>query len=222
MREKPIIFSTEMVRAILDGRKSQTRRVIKPQPEYKVPEWMTGSQNKGWVYKDTCLYCEETKTRLPIADCAPYTIGDVLWVRETWAAADTGHERPEYIYKAWPEFIGLNEFAWTWKPSIHMPREAARLFLRVKGVRAERAQDITEGDTIAEGMPNDRAREQFMGLWNGLNYKRGYGWDVNPWVWAIEFERIDIARHRFNEMIDSAISFGEQIARYKNNGGDKC
>lgn len=130
-----------------------------------------------------------------------YQPGDILWVRETFyhAYATTTVNGLEYVlentyyYKADYPSDKLNP---PWKPSIFMPREAARIFLRVTNVRVERLSEITEEDAIAEGirigiggMPYFSCREAFAALWNSLNAKRGYGWDSNPWVWVISFER---------------------------------
>jgi len=203
--ERPIIFSAEMVSAILASRKTQTRRVITPQPV------MDGSGM--WQWKD-CQWMDGGHgfPRSGIWDYAPYKPDDVLWVRETWAMIsdwtdvdpDTGI--PDgYIYKAgW----GDGEHP-KWRPSIHMPRAAERIFLRVTDVRVERLQDITINDAKAEGdgfMWNPKTAKiicehvktknafiaHYAGLWDSLNAKRGYGWDTNPWVWVYEFERADI------------------------------
>lgn len=174
--EKPILFSTEMVRAILDGRKTQTRRVVKPSVFEKGTNWFWNPN------ENICL--------------AQYRKGDVLWVRETWAKDDT------YYYKA---DGSCGDRCGKWKPSIHMPKEAARIWLEVTDVRVERLQEITEEAARAEGITRvedgkwesefrlgwfDRPIKAFRALWDSLNAKRGYGWETNPWVWVIEFERI--------------------------------
>lgn len=177
--EKPILFSTEMVRAILEGRKSQTRRVIKPQPDGEIkaniPYEFYGTKTER-IFTDTKAYL------------APCSVGDILWVRETWAKDDT------YYYKA---DGSCGSRCGKWKPSIHMPKEAARIWLEVTDVRVERLQEITEEDARAEGALPTReergyncCRDEFITLWDSINSKRGYGWDTNPWVWVIEFERI--------------------------------
>ena len=201
---KPIIFSTEMVRAILDGRKTQTRRVIKPQPPEGVsvvygPEYCRGRSGieiygihgEGWERK------------------CPYRPHQILWVRETWQHNPCRGSGWPYDYKATPEHNNYEHD--TWRPSIHMPREAARIFLLVKAVRAERLQGIAEADATAEGAETDQyleflewatsvapggsrietVRDNFMHIWNRLNARRGYGWDTNPWVWVVEFERTE-------------------------------
>lgn len=141
---KPIIFNTEMVRALLDGRKTVTRRVIKPQPEGKpVPMTKSGCWPGYFAIQGT------DKVVRP-----PFLPGDVLWVRETWAHPSekeilAGAEQNKYLYRA---DTPAQPCAWDrWRPSIHMPREATRIFLRVTDVRVERLQDITEDDVCAEG-----------------------------------------------------------------------
>lgn len=174
--EKPILFSTDMVRAILDGKKTQTRRVIKPAPF-------------DFTYEDGM------PARKP-----PYQPGDILYVRETWAAMHTtpgGHFRPHpvYYYKADdPDIrpIGWDRDAGKWRPSIHMPKAAARIFLKVKDVRVERVQDITEEAARAEGCPSEYSlnpRGWFRGIWNRVS-NDNTNWNANPWVWVYEFERI--------------------------------
>jgi hypothetical protein len=199
--EKPILFSTEMVRAILEGRKTQTRRIVKPQPPSFAGLKMYGE-------KPSCFYCWEgnmTEVKMP------YQPGDVLYVRETWCfwphydceSENCGKscivhkdELGCFLYRATTNPIIDSEFVW--KPSIHMPREAARLFLQVKAVRVERLQEITEGDAEQEGcyciyeasIPYQRLIGQsFEAIWDSIYAKRGHGWDANPWVFVIEFER---------------------------------
>jgi len=192
--EKPIIFSTPMVKAILEGRKTQTRRVIKING-YAItsPEESLELCEEGAIYYSINSMSGYYKP--------PYQVGDILWVRET-CYYETFYREPgegTWVYKAdnpdYPTIPGK------WTPSIYMPREAARIFLRVKNVRVERLQDITEEDAIAEGVllnygaSDERFcrfqsyRDAFKALWDDLNKKRGYGWDINLWVWVIEFEK---------------------------------
>ncbi len=224
---KPIIFSTEMVRAILDDRKTQTRRVIRPQPD--------GVTVDGIAYKHvTREFVDKINGKLlrlthdrngdPFAERIKprYRPGDTLYVREAWL-----EENGRYFYRAdyedglvdpcetlsggypsecryYPECVGCQRTAWRppWKPSIHMPREAARLFLLVKNVRVERLQDITHVDAQCEGVEmasDDELQEYgyragFKQLWDSLNAKRGYSWESNPWVEVIEFERTEVAK----------------------------
>lgn len=204
---RPILFNTDMVQAILEGRKSVTRRVVKPAPagDGTKPEELTITRPGYWnSFGDDNVYCQP---------CKP---GDLLYVRETWNRVKFGREGEwHYEYRAScenPAYFSNGSFA-EWRPSIHMPREAARIFLRVTDVRVERLQDITEGQARAEGaMPfclsvdsedtpdSERtwheagpALQDFIRIWDSTinpsdRYK--YGWDANPWVWVIEFERI--------------------------------
>lgn len=190
MAIKPILFNTDMVRAILDGRKSCTRRIVKGFIPNDAVWGYTAFTPKG------CISCRGT-----FADGygekffkLPYQPGDILYVRETFiqAAAHT------FWYKAnfelWmPE--GLR-----WKPSIHMPKEAARIWLKVTELRVEQLQEITEVQAQAEGCNSGlltgacTARGQFEDLWNSTIKKSDldyYGWSANPWVWVIEFERCE-------------------------------
>lgn len=180
---KPILFNTEMVRAILEGRKTVTRRVVKPQPEGR-PVPMT--KDSCWP---GCFAIQGTEKVVR----PPYQPGDILWVRETWSPVNVRPKR--YIYKAdvarrIGEGVGL---PLCWHPSIHMPKEAARIFLRVTGVRVERLQKITYDEAIREGADRGRALNNFEWIWNHTIKPAdlsAYGWDANPWVWVFDFERI--------------------------------
>jgi hypothetical protein len=182
MRELPILFSGAMVRALLDGSKTQTRRVVKGfaldllQPDNFTPEFVALPENGN----------------------SPYGfVGDHLYVRETWAqpaALDPGptvyrSDYPACVPAGFENIPPADEV--TWKPSIHMPRSLSRITLEVTGVRVERLQDIGEADAWAEGCPEDAtwALDWYRSLWDNLNAARGYGWDVNPWVWVVEFAR---------------------------------
>ena len=182
---KPILFNTDMVRAILEGRKTVTRRVVKFKPGQN-PQWT------GYIPDGQVLY---GSNNIP-ASKSPYHPGDILYVRETWARSMAG----TYLYKATDTPIILDR----WRPSIHMPKEAARLFLRVTDVRVERLQDITSGQIDAEGckewaysaktgelLPSGPSFFQIK--WDRTIKPSDlplYGWDANPWVWVIEFERV--------------------------------
>lgn len=185
-KEKPILFNTEMVQAILEGRKTQTRRIVKPHRKALIENmWLDKEDGDAViVYNDNYHIGEKGYIK------QPYSVGDILWVRETWQKIDK-----EYFYKANndPEDWGVS-----WKPSIHMPREAARIFLRVTNVRVERLQDITDKDVLKEGTNvivsgYDRNDYEFcfMNLWDSTCTKEEYRWSYNPWVWVIEFERIE-------------------------------
>lgn len=189
MRERPILFSGPMVRALLAGTKTQTRRAIKPQPY--VDEMGNACWN-GWNYgQDTSgrplfktLASPIPLSRMKRVLCPYGQPGDRLWVREAWAALTTG-----FAYRADP--IWNSPPAARWIPSIHMPRAASRITLEVTEVRVERLQDISEADAVAEGAFTDPAcpaYDAYRSLWESIN---GPGsWDANPWVWVVEFQRV--------------------------------
>ena len=206
----PILFNTEMVLAILDGRKTVTRRLIKAPVLSKVepPKKVTlknGVANFEW---------NTPKTAGGFEIKMPYQPGDILYIRETWQYIGFAGENNGYVYKA-SENGKLWEAEtenWTWHPSIHMPKEAARIWLKVKDVRVERLQDMSDDDCEKEGLENfcnkcsalfsncdtclndGGIKEDFKELWNSTIKKSDidrYGWDANPWVWVIEFERCE-------------------------------
>lgn len=229
MRERPILFNTEMVKAILDGRKTCTRRLVKFLPG-KNPQWT------GYIKDGLMLYNGKNE---PCIRKAPYQPGDILYVRETWQKAGLVDDfdrvidgTEKYYYAAGPEApcfdfwvdpeTGEHKDRMPWKPSIHMPKEAARIWLKVTYVRLERLQEITEDQTEEEGFlftPPclhltgetycdldgpctskvkycDMGAGELFGkvLWNSTIKKSDidlYGWDANPYVWAIEFERCE-------------------------------
>jgi hypothetical protein len=195
MKEKPIIFSTPMVQALLNTKpgswpaepldpskpfKRMTRRPVKPQPKYPICK-----KNGRWhEYSEQPAADRICNSPWGHGYLCPYTAGQVLWVRETFTKDPNG----EYIYRADPMFddCGKDDISWTWTSPLFLPREAARLFLEVKDVRLERLAQITGEEVIAEGT-NDFFC--FRYLWDTINAKRGYGWYENPWVWVIEFMR---------------------------------
>lgn len=197
VKRGPILFSGPLVCAILERRKTQTRRVIKP-------EW----------YR--CLDLENPKdVAKALGRCRYGEPGDHLYVRETWAPADlweSGYEREKpqsirfradgkaYTYGPNGEFHELDTYAWSqpdkWRPSIFMPKWASRIELLLKGIRVQRLQDISWQDAIAEGIEPvlcaaENPVDAFAGLWDSINAKRGYPWHTNPWVWALDFERCE-------------------------------
>ena len=195
---KPMLMNTEMVKAISAGRKSVTRQLIKPQP-YNV--LYNGILQQGEI-EDGEVLLTLNKDNITEMLIPPYQAGDVLYVRETWCKGSLNGGAEQYFYRA-----DDNDFHCQWRPSIYMPKEVARIFLRVTGVRVERLQDITLDDAIAEGcqgkfigcgecagagweiLPED----EFADVWNSTIKESDldkYGWDANPWVWVIEFERI--------------------------------
>ena len=207
MSVKPILFNTEMVRAILDGRKTCTRRVIKQNVE-------------DILNSPFHMEHPEVEDRQIIGKLCqpPYQTGDVLYIRETWYYESHMEDRTEgepdfpsgrysnrHVYKAdcpaYPVNIGVGEHGW--KPSIHMPKEAARIWLRVTDVRVERLQEITDEGAEKEGYEESVDAEtkfrtsatlNFLEAWDSTIKKFDldrYGWVANPWVWVIEFERCE-------------------------------
>lgn len=200
-RELPILFNTEMVRAILDGRKSCTRRIIKPQPQSRLCYTFAGGNCGTWGYPSkTAHESWGDEYRLPdgITDeelqrrwKPPYRADDILYVRETWSPVFVRPRR--YLYKV--ECKEAENLPIKWHPSIHMPKEAARIWLKVTDVRVERLQDMTDDDAEAEGCFDYTSTALgFPDVWDSTIKKSDldrYGWDANPWVWVIEFERCD-------------------------------
>ena len=191
---KPIPFNTDMVRAILEGRKTVTRRdPFQTSPDYDVL--------KG-LYRDSknrlCAVFQCRKDPTTEATYARYDRGDILWVRETWSPVNVRPRR--YIYKAdvdrrIGEGVGL---PLCWHPSIHMPKEAARIFLRVTDVRVERLQDMSVDDVFKEGVFVKSTFEHIWDRWRLIwddtikpKDRPTYGWEANPWVWVIEFEQCE-------------------------------
>lgn len=205
MKIKPILFNTEMVRAILDGRKACTRRLAKFLPGEN-PQWT------GYIRDGLMLYNGKNE---PCIRKAPYQPGDTLYVRETWNRAPNGY----YYYEDWQrdDIADITK----WHSSIHMPKEAARIWLKVTDVRVERLQEMKPVDVIKEGAyPDcwdclntygesgsqccygteeqcsqcDEVMMEWEKLWTSTIKKSDldcYGWDANPWVWVIEFERCE-------------------------------
>ena len=221
---KPILFNTEMVRAILEGRKTVTRRVVKPNQligiapdnvRNKTPDGFI--KNKPFLFKP---YCDMSDKELVSSIYkSPYDVGDVLYVRETWCKLsklddfeEIIEDTEKYYYRAdgsnptpYNYFIidGERRDYPKWKPSIHMPKAAARIFLKVTGVRVERLRDITNPED--EGLridctiydPEEKYYKKFVDfaeLWDSTikpNQLKYYSWEANPYVWVIEFERVD-------------------------------
>jgi hypothetical protein len=205
MAIKPILFNTEMVRAILDGRKTCTRRMVRFLPGEN-PQWT------GYIRDGLMLYNGKNE---PCIRKAPYQPGDTLYVRETWKKAPNGY----YYYEDWQrgDIADLTK----WKPSIHMPKEAARIWIKIMNVRVERLQEMKPVDVIKEGAYSDcwdclntygesgsqccygteeqcsqcdEVMMEWEKLWTSTIKKSNlnrYGWDANPWVWVIEFERCE-------------------------------
>ena len=193
---KPILFNTEMVRAILDGRKTCTRRICKDANECTVPDMDFYNADRRTYAVHNFVDKEHTEQLSTAERTCPICTGDILYVRETWKEAPNGY----YYYEDWQR----NDIAdiTKWKPSIHMPKEAARIWLKVMNVRVERLQDITSEQIGREGVEveyphvlnGEEKRYAFSTLWNNTIKKSDidrYGWDANPWVWVIEFERCE-------------------------------
>lgn len=202
MAIKPILFNTEMVRAILDGKKTCTRRIVKGAIPDDAMWGYTMFTPKGCI---SCrgVYADEYGEKF---FRLPYQQGDILYVRETWCKGFWMNEKERYYYKA-----DDNDFHCVWHPSIHMPKEAARIWLKVKDVRVERLRECGEGwciDIEKEGIAtpqdailyisddafHDALRMEFQKTWYGTIKKSDierYGWNANPWVWVIEFERCE-------------------------------
>lgn len=224
-RIKPILFNTEMVRAILAGRKTVTRRLPSKRIEDK---WYEYDEYVSAVMPHD-VPCVRYNEKAFYEQYPPYQIGDILYVRETWAKIPSASSNGgfAYKYKASKEGDYWNKVkGFTWHPSIHMPKEAARIWLKVTDVRVERLQDMTEDDVCYEGAENliyscehidysvvppepcfntcnackdciiDHSYQELFGrqIWDSTIKKNDldrYGWDANPWVWVIEFERIE-------------------------------
>lgn len=209
----PILFTAEMVRAILDNRKNQTRRVISPQPiippDFAPPYISDGCLScikrspdfQGWFWVGDQ---QGKKIR------CPYAVGDLLWVREAWAMDQVFDDKPGSAgnklctrwFRADDTCAGptnCNDTRGRWRSSRFMPRWASRITLRIKDVRVERVQEISETDAEAEGVIGIDSvlgivipyRADFRAIWERINGARGFGWSVNPYVWVIEFEVVN-------------------------------
>lgn len=221
MKQIPILFSTPMVQAILDGRKTQTRRTIKPQPELRqFIGNVTGNKIEGWQIPGTDKFWQpDDAPDCSLLNCPYGKPGDVLWVRETWSSLNTDNGI-EYGFKSTASnatLEAMEDYKLKWKPSIHMPKAACRLYLQITDIRVERLQDISEDDAKAEGIqPLLQSRMQvaidgrlyrnylnnpelfnhglrpvdsFKSLWQTINGPES--WDRNDWIWVISFKRID-------------------------------
>lgn len=208
-KPKQILFNTEMIRAVMDGRKTQTRRPIdntfadKKLIEISYDLGYPASHGYAWAGFD---YCDDGD---PIYCKGQYVPGDILYIRETFCKYEPRHiiDEVKYTYKAdstpsseecRKDYIEAG-YPYQWKRSIHMPKEAARIFLKVTDVRVERLQDITEENAIKESAkaygPNNcsgtSARIAFAEIWDRDKIKNQYEWRTNPWVWVVEFEVIE-------------------------------
>lgn len=232
MRELPIPFSTPMVRAILDGNKTMTRRIVKPQPPDEA-KTLCGPKTyepiaidkDGEMYPGSPIYGAYDENGEWGTKC-PYQPGDHLYVRETWRCVkydnmdgdlNYGVEfkdgtRKYFKFDDSERYHQFGKYALKkgWQPSIYLPKEAARIWLEVTNVRVERLQEISQKDIEFEGIWHysqeyreeiciwrdcaeairNRRTKYFKKLWDGINLKRGYGWDTNPWVWVVSFKKV--------------------------------
>ena len=209
MKEHPILFSTEMVQAILEGRKTQTRRVVKPQPSKATVCFKKSMSPIHWQSRlpvDLRALFPNSNPMTILGDIhkCPYgQVGDRLWVRETfkhfankwdgteWKSCITYKAGNLTVYDSWDKNEPPREKWWNkstildhWQPSIFMPRWASRITLEITGIRVERLQDITKEDSLAEGV-----FDSYSALWDSINGKK-HSWESNPWVWVIEFKKI--------------------------------
>ncbi len=197
MKERPILFSGPMVRAILVGNKTQTRRVIKPQPvRFTNPNWPTHGWREvphmgGW---EVTWHQDSLTPTQAIGEYCPYgKPGDHLWVRETWTALHPGTDDAMREVNPQPPICSLAYAAdersinGNCRPSIFMTRQHSRITLEVIAIRVQRLQELSQADSRAEGFDS---LDGFALLWDRINEKRGYGWHANPWVWAVEFRAV--------------------------------
>lgn len=213
--ERPIIFTSDSVRAILEGRKTQTRRVMKPQPDgftQGIP-WVKDSVEiiNEEFEREIKTHTKDGKLFVKKIKCSYGQPGDTLWVREKWLKYDDNTA----IY-----FDDVDETEWRWLSPMFMPRWASRITLEVVSISAERVQDISQADAKAEGAdpwflagdgkkdiqngvqfsiehcPEEKRdyRTGYRHLWDSINAKRGYPWESNPWVWVVEFKKLDTTK----------------------------
>jgi len=208
--EKPILFREEMIRPILAGLKWQTRRIMNPQPhlESGTMRSIIGKEETTayWHWKDEWWWSDPQPSL--IEKCPYGRVGDTLWVRETWRThAKYNDLAPRNLpedapiqYKANLSLTGSVGVNAKWRPSIFMPRWASRITLQVVEVKVERLQDISLDGILDEGCPIEHrpencnrmghaAREWFLYLWDSINAERGYGWNMDPWVWVVKFSQ---------------------------------
>jgi len=219
-KTKPMIFNGEMVRAILEERKTQTRRVIKPQIDWlmkypksvNVEKWVNHQNNTWWGMPNHIEDSDPSPAHFCIVKCPYGRPGDQLWVRETFQylnffkyngigyRADGGLKEFQKDFIQFPSsLVDIDDLVYNdtpWRPSIYMPRWASRIDLEITNVRVERVQGIPidnitdEGVGIPDWDTADVLLAKWIKLWDSINAKRGYSWDVNPWVWVINFRKV--------------------------------
>lgn len=208
MKERPILFSAAMVRAILEGRKTQTRRLLKgnqipkenPVSDHPLRWTAVGQHDRqhGFIISgDSEDDCARNLAKYGV--CQYGKVGDQLWVREAFAWSEIAADHEEVLWRADSEYSLDERGGSRWRPSIHMPRWASRITLEITSIKVERLQDISKEDAIAEGCSgghnsipgyiyNATPTEHFMWLWESIH---GEGaWAVNPWNWAVTFKRV--------------------------------
>jgi len=202
---KPIIFNSESIRAILDGRKTMTRRVVKHRIGFDIAKFQDGTRWPiGWQDYD-CIH-EDNYMKCPYSDT-----DQLLWVRETWAIRGCGGKVPLKYWTEWPvdrvQYIATDKapatdkkgcpYWWNKRSSIFMPKWASRVTLEITHIRVERVQEITAEDCISEGLSSslrgqdavNHLKARFKMLWSFINGKKpGCSWEDNPWVWVVEFK----------------------------------
>jgi len=212
MNERPILFNTASVQGILAGRQTQTRRVIRPQPE---PDPDGKKYNKDGLWWASAK-CQSMIGIKQMSSLCPYgKLGDLLWVKETWRVEQELDNHKPSEFSGWSvnykdhriRMLGFGDTDWgRWRSPRFMPKWAARIWFEITGVRVEKVQDISEEDALAEGcrglswyrhpssgiVTDDGLlpSEEFRDLWDSINAKRGHSWETNPFVWVIEFKRI--------------------------------
>jgi hypothetical protein len=224
MQEHPILFNGDMVRAILEGRKTQTRRPLKIQPpssSCQIATFIESTSREDRKKEGKLHWVKLSPDGLSVIynqgkyfACPFGQPGDRLWVRETWAwigSETNGH----YVYRS--NYLPEQQYFVTWQPSIHMPRKASRIILEIDEIGAERIQDITEDEAMAEGIrewtkdgelykyghiePGDQGctpwsampktvMGAYKSLWNGI-YTEDLNWEANPWVWVVKFHKVE-------------------------------
>lgn len=197
-KERPILFSGEMVRAILDGRKTQTRRVINRVSSIGVVTEFQESDTHGydWTFRDSRMRWNDFDNGELIVRCPYGKPGDRLYVRESVCLCQCQPDCVDHILYRESDLLPRHS---RWTPSIHMPRWASRITLEITDVRVQRVQEISSNDCRSEGVRSILRSEQsfidgFSRLWDSINQKRGFGWDTNPWVWALTFKRLEPAK----------------------------
>ncbi len=214
---KPVLFNTEMVFAIIAGNKGVTRRCIKPSQLIGIaPDKCKNKLPEEFIKEKPLLFLPYSRMTdedlIQSVYQQPFQTGDYLYIRETWNYINFAGDENGYVYKASDNgrLWETETENWKWKPSIHMPKEAARIFLKVTGVRAERLQNMTIEDAHKEGINistdaivgdermnrhSDFSLEKFETLWDSTVNKKElsvYGWNVNPFVWVIDFELVEL------------------------------